>query len=109
MRRLVERGLDQNVCNTTIPGSADDVIIGMGILSASSKNEFLKMIFQMIAQCLQRLDVTFGDTRDELGHQRFIPYNVEEFYSNEGPNMNFIHDADFYPFEKVSSWRHYSN
>ena len=57
----------------------------------------------MIAQCLQRLNVTFGDTRDEWGHQRFIPYKIEEFYSNEGPNMNFIHDADFYPFEKVSS------
>ena len=39
MRRLVEKGLDQNVCNTTIPGSADDVIIGIGILSASSNNE----------------------------------------------------------------------
>jgi len=63
---------------------------------------FFKMI-SLIARCLQRLNVTFGDTRDEWGHQRFIPFNVEEFYSNEGANMNFIHDADFYPFEKVSS------
>ena len=23
--------------------------------------------------------------------------------------MNFIHDADFYPFEKVSLWSHYSD
>ena len=40
MRRLVEKGLDQNVCNTTRPGSADDFIIGMRILS-----DFLKIKF----------------------------------------------------------------
>jgi hypothetical protein len=45
MRRLVEKGLDENVCNTTIPGSADDVIIGMGILSAYLKIEFYKNDF----------------------------------------------------------------
>ena len=49
------------------------------------------------------LNVTFGDTRDFLGHQRFIPHNIEDLFddTDNDPDVNLIHIADYYPFEKV--------
>ena len=49
-----------------------------------------------------KLGAVFGDTRDQSGGHRFIPYNVEEFFSNDTRNMDFIRNADFYkPFQSV--------
>jgi hypothetical protein len=53
--------------------------------------------------------VTFGDTRDEQGLQTFIPYRIEEFFSDEGPNMRFIHGADYYPYKKVLAQLNFVN
>jgi hypothetical protein len=54
-------------------------------------------------QCLHYLNVTFGDTRDLLGHQRFIPHSIEDLFddTDNDPAVNYIHSADYYPFEKV--------
>ena len=47
-------------------------------------------------QCLKNVGVQIGDSRDQFGRQRFIPYHVEEFYSGKGTNMDFLrqHDPD---------------
>ena len=80
LHRLVKIGFGEYICNKTSASPA-------GVI---------------LTQCLQKLNVSFGDTRDEWGHQTFIPLNVEDLYK-EGPNLNLVRQSDFYPFEQVKS------
>ena len=48
---------------------------------------------------MEKLGITFGDTRDQLNHQTFIPFSIEEFYSGKGRNIDFTRISDLYPYE----------
>ena len=100
LHRLVKIGFGEYICNTTSASPAD-VTLGKNCLKLPGPEFFIH--FQIFsAQCLQKLNVSFGDTRDEWGHQTFIPLNVEDLYK-EGPNLNLVRQSDFYPFEQVKS------
>ena len=83
IRLLVEKGIDTNFCDQLSPkadGQTDDVIISV---------------------CLDKLGAVFGDTRDSLGRQRFMPFSLEDAFSN-APFTFWVKAYDFYPYQDVS-------
>ena len=66
-----------------------------------SRGAELEHFIWMAAICLQAVGVTLEDTRDLLGHQRFIPFGVEEFFSGRGNNISFLQENDVYPLKLV--------
>ena len=82
LRRVVEEGLGEQACPEHLPGFIDDVILGL---------------------CLHKIGAIFPDTRDDVGRQRFIPFDVEEFYKGIGDNITYLKEYDYYPLRLVST------
>lgn len=41
-----------------------------------------------LGRCLRGVDVVFGDTRDAMGRQRFIPFTPQEYLTELKPENN---------------------
>ena len=46
---------------------------------------------------MKEVDGIFGESRDEFGQQRFVPYKINEFFSGKTKNIDFLqfNKADF--------------
>jgi hypothetical protein len=46
---------------------------------------------------VKEVDGIFGESRDKFGHQRFVPYKINEFFSGNTENIDFLrfNKADF--------------
>jgi len=83
IRLLVEKGLGKKMCDKWMPklqGRLDDLILSV---------------------CLAKLGAKFGDTRDSLGRQKFIPFSLEDAFRN-APFTYWVKHHDLYPYKKVS-------
>jgi glycoprotein-N-acetylgalactosamine 3-beta-galactosyltransferase len=54
-----------------------------------------------IAECLKAIGVKPGDSRDQLGTQRFHPLAIEKMWSLTGPFTNFTRYNSKYPIKTV--------
>ena len=82
IRLLVEQGFNNERCRQVadkLSGDQDDLILSV---------------------CLDKLGAVFGDTRDADGRQRFIPFNVEDAFSNS-PFAGWVKKSDYYPYQEV--------
>ena len=89
IRLLVEQGFNNERCRQVadkLSGDQDDLILSV---------------------CLDKLGAVFGDTRDADGRQRFIPFNVEDAFSNS-PFAGWVKKSDYYPYQEVH-FEHISN
>ena len=82
VHRFVEIGLrDESKCRVD-PGGAEDLEMG---------------------QCLQRLGVKAGDSRDELGRERFHPFEPEHhLIPGLVPKDNWYWQYNYYPAKEVT-------
>lgn len=56
---------------------------------------------------MERMNVTAGDTRDEEGRLRFLPFPLEDHIFNDirdNVAANYLRDWTFYPIKQVFSF-----
>ena len=56
--------------------------------------------------CLEKLNVTAGDSRDDRGRERFLPFNLEDHLLNGvlkemRGTAAYLHKWSFYPAKEV--------
>jgi hypothetical protein len=71
----VERGLNSELCHSTIPGYGDDLILG---------------------QCMLKLGAILADSRDQKGKQRFLHFSPLELIKNASGCHDTIKEYDFF-------------
>ena len=99
LRRIVEIGLNQNLCSTfNIPGGGDDIILG-NLNHIKSKSVIIKFTYS--GRCLDIVNVTFVDDRDQDGRHRFIHYAVDKLFDEDSMEMRYIRKHDHYPHGPV--------
>ena len=100
LRRVVEIGFNQNLCSTfNLSGQSDDMILGNFIDITSYTVNTNKLIYS--GRCLDILNVTFVDDRDQDGRHRFMHYTVENLFNGGSFAIHSTNMHDHYPHGPV--------
>ena len=101
LRRIVEMGFNQNLFSTfKMGGFLDDLILGNVI----QMQHIIDLIFNFIdsGRCLDVLNVTFVDDRDQDGRHRFLHYPVEKLFDNASVELHYTSLFDCNPHGPVN-------
>ena len=92
LRRVFELGLSKQKCQGSAKEYFEDVNMSMQISTMIQALNF-EAFQTWTGKCVREVNGIFGNTTDQVGRQRFMPYRLNDFYSGEGIYIGFMQNS----------------
>ena len=92
LRRVFELGLSKQKCQGSEKEYFEDVNMSMQI-STMIQALYFEAFQTWTGKCVREVNGIFGNTTDQFGRQRFMPYRLNDFYSGEGIYIGFMQNS----------------